>query len=352
MSSVSPELIFVTGASGFLGSHVVLQLLEKGYRVRAAARGAKADHLKSTYSRYGERVEVVKITDIAHDQFPDAFVGVDAIIHVASPLAGRAEPKVMLASAVEGTLNVVTQGEKAGIKRIVVTSSIVTVMNPNNSYTDKDWNPVTKEMALEQGSPMLTYVGSKKFAELALWEWADKHPHVEITTLNPPFLYGPFTPHYPLPKPEFFALSSNIILYNLLFPDSPNPFPSFTHCADIRDVASAHIRALNSPPTAQVGRKRIVFSSPTGLSLKDTIELIAAKRSALKDRLVTATPPVFPTDVMPMDFKRVEEVLGMKIEDFRGIEETILSTVDALIEVESQWRNAGHEIKTPAVILD
>ncbi|KAJ7435151.1 hypothetical protein FB451DRAFT_990883, partial [Mycena latifolia] len=75
----------VTGASGFLGSHVVLQLLEKGYRVRAAARGAKADHLKSSYASYGDRFEVVKITDISHDQFPEALVGVDAVIHTASP---------------------------------------------------------------------------------------------------------------------------------------------------------------------------------------------------------------------------------------------------------------------------
>jgi hypothetical protein len=63
----------------------------------SAARGAKADHLKSTYGSYGDRIEVVKITDIAHDQFPEALIGVDAIIHLASPLAGRAEPAAMLA---------------------------------------------------------------------------------------------------------------------------------------------------------------------------------------------------------------------------------------------------------------
>lgn len=61
------------------------------------ARGPKADHLKSTYASYGDRVDVVKITDIAHDTFPDALVSVDAIIHLASPLAGRAEPAVLLA---------------------------------------------------------------------------------------------------------------------------------------------------------------------------------------------------------------------------------------------------------------
>lgn len=107
----------------------------------------------------------------------------------------------MLQTAIEGTLNVLVQGEKAGVKRMVVTSSIATVRNPDESYTDrgrlevtirilaiqlvlvlKDWNPVTKEMALTGGNQMITYAASKKFAEIALWDWADKHPHVEVTT--------------------------------------------------------------------------------------------------------------------------------------------------------------------------
>ncbi|KAJ7440351.1 hypothetical protein B0H11DRAFT_2353660, partial [Mycena galericulata] len=213
------ELIFVTGASGFFGSHVVLQLLEKGYHVRAAARGTKADYLKSTYASYGDRFEIIKISDIAHDQFPEALAGVDAVIHSASPLPGRAEPAALLAAAVEGTLNVIVQAEKAGVKRMVVTSSIATVLNPQDSFTDQDWNPVTKEFALTGGNGMATYAASKKFAELALWEWADKHPHVEVTTLNPPIFYGPFTAHFPLPEPDFGALSTDLFLYNLLFPD-------------------------------------------------------------------------------------------------------------------------------------
>ncbi|KAJ7279463.1 hypothetical protein C8J57DRAFT_134419 [Mycena rebaudengoi] len=339
------ELIFVTGASGFLGSWVVLQLLEQGYRVRAAARGAKADHLKATYSKYEDRLEVVKITDIAHDQFPDALVGVDAIIHLASPLPGRAEPAALLAAAVEGTLNVIIQGEKAGIKRMVVTSSIATVTNPEDSYTDKDWNPVTKEFALTGGSQLATYGASKKFSELALWEWAEQHPHVEVTTLNPPFFYGPFTPHFPIPTPDFGALSTNLLVYNLLFPEGV--FPPKTRYIDVRDVAQAHIRALSSLPTAQVGRKRIILSSPYGWPLKKTLEFIAEKRPELSNRLITGTPTPQPYDVLPMDFGRVEQVLGMAASDFHSVEQTTLDTVDALVAVEGEWRSSGHTIVTP-----
>ncbi|KAJ7214260.1 hypothetical protein B0H12DRAFT_1205732 [Mycena haematopus] len=361
---MSSELIFVTGASGFLGSHVVLQLLEKGYRVRAVARGAKADHLKSSYANYGDRFELVKITDIAHDQFPEALVGVDAIIHLASPLPGRAEPATLLTAAVEGTLNVIVQGEKAGVKRMVVTSSIATVTNPKESCTDQgkqhkpralylendtlyptDWSPITKEIALTGGNKMITYAASKKFAELALWEWADKHPHVEVTTLNPPFFYGPFTPHFSIPAPDFGAISTDILVYNLLFRDGV--FPPRTRYIDVRDVAQAHIRALNSRPTAEVGRKRIILSSPSGWPFQQTLSFIAEQRPALKERLIAGTPPVQAFDVMPIDFQRVEKVLGMKVSDFHTVQQTTLDTVDALIQVEEQWRSAGHPIKTP-----
>ncbi|KAJ7642141.1 hypothetical protein FB45DRAFT_826394 [Roridomyces roridus] len=345
------ELIFVTGASGFLGSHVVLQLLEKGYRVRAAARGAKADLLTSTYASYGTRFEAVKITDITHDQFPEALVGVDAVIHLASPLPGRAEPEALLAAAREGTLNVLVQAEKVGVKRMVVTSSIATVRNPQNSFTDQDWNPVTREMALTSSIGMVTYAASKKFAELALWEWAEQHPHVEVTTLNPPFFYGPFTPHFPIPAGDFAAFSTNISIYNLLF-KSGTPPPQ-TRYIDVRDVASAHVRALRSAPTARVGKKRILFSSPTGWPIEPTVAFIASERPALEGRMIqlpetTASEQAKKEpDVLPIDFARVEEVLGMRKADFHTTEETMLDTVDSLLEVEEGWRKAGYEIKTP-----
>ncbi|KAJ6454116.1 hypothetical protein C8R45DRAFT_882125 [Mycena sanguinolenta] len=342
---MSAELVFVTGASGFLGSHVVLQLLERGYRVRGAARGTKADHLKFSYASYGDRFESIKMTDITYDQFPEALVGVDAIIHVASPLPGRADPATILKAAIDGTLNVIVQGEKAGVKRVVFTSSIATVMGPTNSFTDQDWNPVTKEMALNDDNYMQTYSAAKKFAEIALWEWAEKHPHVEVTTLNPTFFYGPFTAHFPVAPLDFGALSTDVMIYNLLFKEGV--FPYITRYIDVRDVAQAHVRALNSRPTAEVGRKRIVFSAPYGWPFEQILDLIAEKRPALKGRLILGTPQEEPFHILPMDFARVEEVLGMKKSDFHSIEETMLDTVDALIEMEEQWRSTGQPIQTP-----
>ena len=61
----------------------------------SAARGKKAEALKVLHAN-NPSIEVVDITDLIHDQFHDALVGVDAVIHTASPLPGRAEPQEML----------------------------------------------------------------------------------------------------------------------------------------------------------------------------------------------------------------------------------------------------------------
>ncbi|KAJ7183861.1 hypothetical protein C8R46DRAFT_1173029 [Mycena filopes] len=344
------ELVLVTGASGFLGSHVVLQLIEKGYRVRAAARGSHVEHMRATYATYDDQVQVIEIADTVDGTFLEAFIGVSSVIHTASPLPGRVEPAEMLKRVEAGELNVLVQAEKAGVKNVVVTSSIGTVVNPKYSFTDQDWNPITKETALTCGNPLFTYAAAKKFAELALWEWAEAHPHVEVTTpnnstVNPTYLFGPFTPHVSIPKPSFPALSTNVLIYNYLFPSGVFP-PQSLH-VDVRDVAAAHVAALRAPPTASVGRKRLLISSPHGQPFADTVAFIATQRPALKERLITIAPAAQPIDKLPLDFARLESVLGMKVSDFHTLEETILDTVDALVRVEDGWKKAGFEIQTP-----
>ncbi|KAF8055425.1 hypothetical protein FPV67DRAFT_830766 [Lyophyllum atratum] len=87
--------------------------------------------------------------------------------------------------------------------------------------------------------------------------FADAHPELDITTINPPFLYGPFAQNFTQPNPNYYALSTNLYIYRFLKPSSN--FPMFLAYADIRDVAEAHVRALTSPPSSSVGRKRIIF---------------------------------------------------------------------------------------------
>ena len=106
----------------------------------------------------------------------------------------------------DGSLNVLNQAEKAGVKKFVVTSSVAATANdptmkgvsirdhrklasnssdlfPENSLCicNLDWNPITKD-TLPSGNTSAPYALSKKTAELAVWEWAEARPHVSVTT--------------------------------------------------------------------------------------------------------------------------------------------------------------------------
>ncbi|KAF5372662.1 hypothetical protein D9615_009868 [Tricholomella constricta] len=343
-----PQLIFLTGASGFLGSHIATQLLDNGYSVRATARGRRIEELKNSYAKFGDRFQVVDVPDLATAQFPEALEGVDGLIHTAAPLADRAEPEEIFKGAVDGTLNVVRQAQKAGITHIVVTSSIVTVstlINANPAlFTDQDWYHVDPDKVLE-GTNWDVYCAGKTLAERELWAFSAAHPELEITTINPPFLYGPFPEGFTQPTPDYYRLSTNIQLYRFLKPSSR--FPPFPGYADVRDCAKAHILGLNSPPTSAVGRKRVVFCSPHGYDFTEILQLLAEKRPELKDRLNKEPPPKFTFDRAPIDFARIEQVVGIKKEDFRPREVTFLDAVDGLLAFEKQWAALGHELQIP-----
>ncbi|KAL4268685.1 NAD(P)-binding domain superfamily protein [Pleurotus pulmonarius] len=158
---MSSERVLVTGASGYLGSHIVQALINSGYKVRATARPAKVPDLQTAYdseynTKTSDQAQVVATADLVHGVFPEIFEGIDALIHVASPLPGREEPEALIDVAVEATRNILRQAEKAGITRIVVTSSIASTrqfaQDPNSLVLDTDWNTTTKEAAIKTGS--------------------------------------------------------------------------------------------------------------------------------------------------------------------------------------------------------
>ncbi|PPQ90567.1 hypothetical protein CVT25_015881 [Psilocybe cyanescens] len=346
--SESLKLIFVTGASGFLASHIIHELTEQGYRVRASARRNKLEPLRALY-RSTPSVEIVEIADVAHGNFEEVFKDVDAVIHTASPLPGREDVDTMLRSAIDGSLNVLKQAEQVGVKKFIVTSSTAAVTGDPKvvgvSFRAEHWNPVTKAQA-KLGTASATYAAAKKYAELAVWEWAEANPHVDVTTINPPFIYGPFPPlRLPVAPGNFSALSTDMMVYTLLSPTGAYP-PSVGY-ADFRDVAKVHVGALRTPPTVQ-GRKRVLLSSPDGLDFKAIFDAIKKARPEVEGRLTKLPPPLYPFDRYDIDFERVEEVTGVKKADFHTTEETIVDTVNALLDLEKTWTESGFVV--PEVI--
>ncbi|SJK98679.1 uncharacterized protein ARMOST_01948 [Armillaria ostoyae] len=347
-SNANSGLIFVTGGTGFIGFHILSQLLDNGYSVRAAARGKKIDLLnKALSANYSsDRFEVVEVADIASSDLSEHLKGVDGIIHAAAPLPGRVDPETAFRSSVEGSLHILREAVEAKIHRIVITSSVVTYPFPQGPFGADDWNPVTKEQAIASGQPFPVYIAQKKYADLAVVEFAEKHPEIDVTLVGPPFNFGPFAPgfEYLIPEPDLSALSTNESIYALLRPDNTE-FPGAPGAIDVRDAARAHVVALQSRPSAEVGRKRFAIVSPHRSSYKDALAIIAKERPELKDRLTDATlAPEWPSYTLPVEWQKIEDVLGLKTDSFIPWEKTVLDAVDSLVRIEGLWKEKGFKV--------
>ncbi|KAI0773253.1 NAD-P-binding protein [Trametes elegans] len=347
MSTSSSNVILVTGASGFIGAHVAVQLLEAGYHVKGTARGAKFEILRKHFGS-NQKFTPVEINDVATDDFTDAMEGVVAVIHIASPLAGSQSRQDTLNSAIQGTLNVLRHALKAGISKVVLTSSWATTLDPSLTatfagtvFSEKDWgNTSLQDLMTEGRNPLYVYCGTKILAELEAWRFADEHRELDLATINPPFVYGkPVDGLASGTGPA--SLGTNALPYQLIAGEGGRPLPPQLppFFCNVRDVARAHVLALQLPKVpagASVQDKRFLVAGPGAILWPDAVRVLLEKRPALKDRLPTLeNAPPLPGPLSGIDTTRAKEVLGVK--EYVGWEDTLLETIDALLDLEKTW---------------
>ena len=125
--------VLVSGASGYLASHVVYLLLEKGYKVRGTVRSLsdtkKINHLATIHPSAQQNLELVETDLLKPSSWDTAMTGIDFVLHVASPLPSGmvSDENLLIKPAVEGTETVFNAALKNKVKKIVITSSMVAI---------------------------------------------------------------------------------------------------------------------------------------------------------------------------------------------------------------------------------
>jgi dihydroflavonol-4-reductase len=263
-------LVAVTGATGFIASHLIAELLATGYRVRGTVRkldrAAEHRHL-TTLPGAAERLELVEADLLVPGSFDRAVQGVEAVFHTASPfvISVRDPQRDLVDPALQGTLNVLQAAAASpGVRRVVLTSSFVAVTDgPRTGYvfTEADWN--TDSTLLRN-----TYSYSKTVAERAAWDFmAQAAPGFDLVAINPYLVVGPQL------APRLSG--SNQILADILGGVYPGIIDIDFGIVDVRDVVRAHRLALETP-----GANGRYICAGDVLSMR---EIVAAMREAVPD---------------------------------------------------------------------
>jgi nucleoside-diphosphate-sugar epimerase len=241
---VSGESVLVTGGSGFIGSHCILDLLRAGYRVRTTVRSPEREATVRELLGAESADELSFVTaDLMIDAgWEDAVSGCDFVLHVASPfpLGPPKHEDDLIVPAREGALRVLAAARAAQVRRVVMTSSFAAIgygVAPRDvPFTEEDWsNP--------DGHGVSAYAKSKTLAERAAWDFvAGEGSGLELAVVNPVGVFGPVL------GPDF---STSIQLVKRLLEGSIPGLPRVAYgIVDVRDVADLHRRAMTEPGAA------------------------------------------------------------------------------------------------------
>jgi len=304
---LSKGLVAVTGASGYIGSWTIKYLAENGYQVRGTVRSLKNPVKVQHLQDMKEVVQLFEADLLAEGSFDECFAGCSAVLHVASPFQLRVEDpqKGLIDPALKGTLNVLESCKKAGITRVVLTSSCVSIVESDiftepekyqdKIWTEKDWNTTC---TLEH-SP---YPLSKVLAEKAAWEFCEKND-IRLTTINPSFVMGP-----PLSL-RTDSTSVGMIMGIMTGAFLENGLPGFAYgVVDVRTVAEAHVLALGNK---QAENERFMVSGKDALTCLDFTKYLRLDQrlAAIKMTSQFAKPvkgyPVY-------DSSKAVKVLGLR----------------------------------------
>ncbi len=333
--------ILVTGASGFVALHTIIQLLQQGYTVRATLRSLSREaEVRETISKYvqaNDRLEILTADLEQESGWNEAIQNVEHVLHIASPFP-LFEPKhedELIIPAVQGTQRVLHAAHDANIKRVVIVSSVAAISaghsGENKTFTEADWSDVEKNIG--------AYSKSKTLAERSAWDFINGTENLnkmELAVINPPLILGPV--------PNKNVRTSIELVRTMMLGQVPGVGRIKMGVVDVRDVASAIILAMNTPEAAG---NRFLVAADKSMWLKDIADLLYDKYAARGYKINRIQFPSFLVRFIALFDKKISRVTESLDWDYelsnekakrilkwnpRSAEESILSMAESLIE--------------------
>ena len=288
--------VLVTGASGYIAKHIIVELGKIGYSIRGTVRDLdQSDIIKSDVEEALKskiNIEFVKTSLNSDEGWIEAAKGCDIILHTASPFPAKQvkNENDLILPAKEGTLRVLDAALKNSISRVIITSSNAAVYGGNKHISEFDeniWTNIDSEN-------ISAYTKSKTIAEKAAWEFASQNPSLKITTINPVLVWGPGIGNH--------LSSASLNIFKMIMKKEMPIIPRMkVPLVDVRDVANAHINAMDNEDA--IGKrfllcentywmkdvsgkmKELGYNSPTLVAPDFLIKLFSIADSTLKETI-------------------------------------------------------------------
>ncbi|WP_142687410.1 SDR family oxidoreductase [Chitinophaga polysaccharea] len=303
-NSNSSKMVLVTGGSGFIAVHCILQLLNAGFLVRATVRSLKResevrDMLRQGGVEAGDRLSFIAAELGADTNWKEAASGCTYVLHVASPtpLNEYKHEDEMIIPAREGVLRVLRASRDAGVKRVVLTSAIGAVVcghkPQTNPFTEKDWTVI--------GDKVPAYQKSKTLAERAAWDFIGKEGGgLELSVVNPVGVLGPVLGT---------DYSHSIYFIQRLLEGKISGCPKINSSyVDVRDVADLHLRAMLDPAA---GGQRFIATAGESIWLVELAKILKENVQEFADRIPVKEVPNIVMRIAGLKDPKIKAILPL-----------------------------------------
>jgi len=277
--------VLVTGISGFVGQHCAAELLKKGYAVRGSVRSlSKTDEVVNGIKKEidpKDNLEFCELDLMKDAGWDKAMEGCDYVLHVASPFVVKVpkDENELIKPAVDGTLRALKAAKKAGVKRLVLTSSTVAMHGGQTGLIKINQDSWTNLNAKN----VTAYFKSKTLAEKSAWEFIKNQTGVnklELVVVNPGPIYGPtLTGNLATEAMDFFK--------KLITGKVPMLPKAYSVMSDVRDVATIHVAALENE---KANGKRFIVTTEKPQAIQQIGEIL---KSNGYDKVSTKLAPTF-----------------------------------------------------------